>query len=979
MTMSPYIRIFISSTFFDMQEEREEIIKRIFPQIKASFEQRRITVREVDLRWGIPQSEIDEGKLLEICLEEVANCSPFFICFLGNRYGTVIKEIPHKILSNHPWLQEHQNKSLTELEILKGVFINTEQKSPHAFFYLRESLNDKITQGKYDREYFDNDDEAQRNKLDDLKNRIRNSSFVVREYSDPRQLGKFLFDDLTALIETLFPPENVFGFYDRETLGHRVFAERVNPAYSGFNKYFNELDRFTKKNESFMFVTGEVGSGKSSLLAGWVLKADGSADTPRSSANFLLNSFYDKIRGLLRKFFSDKREETLIFTHFVGSTNQSYDWAVLLKRFMAFLREHFQLELEIPEPRHLLPAACAAFFQAIPKNANIIVVIDAIDEIKVDNAYSGYSWLPSQIPGNVKIILSAKDDSGLGELRNHSHKSLKVKPLQYKERSAIVTNYLQQYRKKLDQQTINKIALVEATANPLYLTTVLEELRLIAQHETELNELTEYYLSSKDLQEIFIKFISRLEKDFDHSDAKKGKLVGDTLRLLWTVQSGLSEDELAELLGSPDEPLPAAVWSPFYIALKKHLLNRDGFLTFFHDSFRQTVEKMYLTSDEEKLKSHRQIADYFKTHKNISRCINELPRHLAVMNEWRELANLLADPDFFNSAWKLNRYEVRLYWSLIEENSAYRLPEAYHPMIDSPEEYKEGLWALISLLNESGYTPEVYKLVGYMEGKARIQNDFFELQACLSIKAELLKKAGNLDESLKVLQENEKVCRKIENQTALAACLGNQAVILYEKGKFDSALELHEKEEMIYRRTLDLMGLSISLGNQALNWQESKDTAKALSLLKEQEKLCRQLGDLSGLQKNLCNQGVIYKEKDNFRQAAELLEMSKDICRKLNFYEDLLFILGHQAKVFEAIGNFDKADEILTEREEICRKNQNYTELANALWTHSKFYHCTLQEPDSAIPLTEEALKLAKKYNNEKLLREIGEFVFNKL
>lgn len=965
MKTPPFIRVFISSTFLDMQEEREEVIKRVFPKIKAKFEQRRVVIREVDLRWGIPQSEIEEGKLLEICLEEVINCNPFFICFLGSRYGTIVKEIPEKLLQTYDWLQEHQNKSITELEILQGVFIDSKQKSPHAFFYLRKPSIEGAVSAKYDRTAFDNEDQEQKHKLDELKNRIRKSPFTVREYDEPQQLAELLFDDLTELIEKLFPPENVSDTYAYENLWHRIFIENFNFGYLSSNKYFNEIDRFKNKSASYLFVTGEVGSGKSALLANWVLKSD--EDKVRKG---LLADFYDKIL-----IFFNKNKETIIFTHFVGSTDQSYDWANLLRRLMFFLREHFQLELEIPELRHLLPAACQTFLQAIQESANVILVIDAIDEINVDNEYSNYSWLPSSLPKNVKVILSARNYSSLGELKNYNHKRLEINSLRVKERVNFIINYLGQYRKKIDRQAIDNIASVEATANPLYLTTVLEEMRLVAKYENELNELMTYYLSAENLQEVFEKYIFRLEKDFDSGDSTQTKIVSNTFRLLWTSQNGLSEDELAELLGSSDKPLVAAIWSPFYIAIKKHLLNRNGLLTFFHDSFRQTVEKIYLSSDEEKLKSHQQIADYFNSHKNISRRISELPRHLAILNKWEELSNLLADPVFFNSAWKLNRYEIRLYWSLVEKNSDFRLLKAYRPIFDEPDKYEECLWALISLLNENGNVSEVYKLAQYEESKARIQNDYFKLQACLSLKAEMLKKDGNLDAAFKVLQENESVCQKIENQTALAACLGNQAVILYEKGNFHSALKLHEKEEIIYRRLRDSKGLSVSLGNQALNCQKDGNIEQAINLLKEQEKLCRQLGDLSGLQKNLGNQGLIYWNRGNSAQAVELLKMSEDICRKLDYQAELLITLGNQAVIFESVGNYDAADSALTEKEKICRKNQNQTELANTLWRHSQLYFNKLHQPDFAKPLAEEAVKLAKELNNEKLLNEIREFI----
>jgi hypothetical protein len=60
------IRVFISSTFHDMQEEREELVKQIFPQLRHLCESRGVTWGEVDLRLGGPDEAKAEGKVLPL-------------------------------------------------------------------------------------------------------------------------------------------------------------------------------------------------------------------------------------------------------------------------------------------------------------------------------------------------------------------------------------------------------------------------------------------------------------------------------------------------------------------------------------------------------------------------------------------------------------------------------------------------------------------------------------------------------------------------------------------------------------------------------------------------------------------------------------------------------------------------------------------------------------------------------------------------
>ena len=77
------IRVFVSSTFRDMQAEREELVKRIFPQVRRLCEERGVGWSEVDLRWGVTDEQKAEGAVLPICLAEIDRSRPFFLGLLG--------------------------------------------------------------------------------------------------------------------------------------------------------------------------------------------------------------------------------------------------------------------------------------------------------------------------------------------------------------------------------------------------------------------------------------------------------------------------------------------------------------------------------------------------------------------------------------------------------------------------------------------------------------------------------------------------------------------------------------------------------------------------------------------------------------------------------------------------------------------------------------------------------------------------------
>ena len=127
------------STFRDMQRERDELVKRTFPRLRALCEQRGVVWTDVNLRWGISDERQAEGGVLPVCIEEIRRCRPYFIGLLGERYGWVPDGIPAGLLAQEPWLADQSGSSVTELEILEGV-LNDPGRAQCAFFYFRDPL-----------------------------------------------------------------------------------------------------------------------------------------------------------------------------------------------------------------------------------------------------------------------------------------------------------------------------------------------------------------------------------------------------------------------------------------------------------------------------------------------------------------------------------------------------------------------------------------------------------------------------------------------------------------------------------------------------------------------------------------------------------------------------------------------------------------------------------------------------------------------
>lgn len=63
---SPLVRVFLFSTFHDFMEERDLLIKQVFPRLRKKAKRRGVELMDVDLRWGITEEESKQGEVILI-------------------------------------------------------------------------------------------------------------------------------------------------------------------------------------------------------------------------------------------------------------------------------------------------------------------------------------------------------------------------------------------------------------------------------------------------------------------------------------------------------------------------------------------------------------------------------------------------------------------------------------------------------------------------------------------------------------------------------------------------------------------------------------------------------------------------------------------------------------------------------------------------------------------------------------------------
>ncbi len=971
------VKVFLSSTFRDMHAERDHLIKVTFPALREKLLPYRVELYDIDLRWGITEDEAKNQQVIGLCLEQVDQCRPFFLAFLGHRYGWVPTQVPQEAQQRFPFLARFPGVSVTEMELRHGAMLDP--AGMHTLILLRQpEAVQSVPHGTREKDFLDSDPLLQQ-KMADLRRELESGPYSVQPYSAVwnrdrydrvnRTEGKL--DGLNdfgervevwlweAIREELQLPETPVAVEPlaAEADLHERFLELRTRIYIGREDLYPRLRDFAlASGEQPLLLTGESGLGKSAALANFV------------------------------RAFRQEHREVLVLPHFVGASPQTTSLVGMLRRLTEELQRRFDLTLPKAETPEEVLRAFAVVLTSLPASARVVLVFDALNQLDADSRAETLVWLPQTLPPNVRVLCSSATGpqqaprvlSAFGE---RAHVEERLRPLNDGERRAIIRAVPKLVAKSLDDRQVDALLANPATNNPLFLMVALEELRGYGSYEN-LNKLIAKLPHEGDaLAKLFERVFERLEKEFGH------RLVARVLSLLACARRGLSARPELEALTAPLGTEGDELY-PLLRQLEPYLHRRDGRYDFYHTSIRRAVEVHYLKWEDEEdqhdpwlrwnserhppasepTEPEREIRhaliDYFESDCLAPRSVDELPWQLAQLRSWQRLFERLGDLTFFDAAWQANQFEVRYAWSLVKTVGGLHPIDAYRGLIANPENHdRSALFRLAAYLQQSGDGTAVLPLWSFLANNYRRLNDPAGLQRSLGNQALILRATGDLDGAMRLLKEQEAICRRLNDPAGLSACLGNQALILQDTGDLDGAMRLHKEEEAICRRLNDPAGLQRSLGNQAVILQKTPTTlTPAMRLLKEQEAICRQLNDPVGLQTCLGNQAVILHETGDLDGAMRLFKEQEAICRRLNDPAGLQRTLGNQALILQATGDLDGAMRLHKEEEAICRRLNDPNGLAISLSNQGWLLVFRQARFAEGLLLTEEALRLATEH-----------------
>lgn len=482
------IRVFISSTFSDMQKERDSLV-RTFNFLRTEASKRGVSVTMVDLRWGITESEAAQGRIIDICLKEINHSKPFFIGIVGGKYGSIP---PTGLSENTELAREYpgviqgikSGKSYTEIEMQYGVLDNPEKVD--AFFYIKEG---------------DGPDAENADKLESLKARIRQQKrYPVYSYSEPEEVAEQVRGDFLRILEERFPKDQLT--MDGEARRRQaVYRDNLLDFYVDRRALQEKAESLILDGTgSLIHVTGLASSGKSALCAKLVEELSFRDDCR-------VSSFFARIG-------SADEELADVASYLLGRT-VGYENA----------------------ERAIMDAAKA-------DDLTRVIVLDGLDALEIKSIrVHGPAWL-SILPKNYKVVVSSTEGSPLYALVSSLEgvSTVTCSPLKEGEKAEFATTYLERYSKKLKPDQLARIVQAPITENPAILRALLGELTAFGYFE-RLDERIDEYVGKKDGEEFFRSILDRFEQDFGDQEAVS------VLRALALSRQGLTEDEIERICG----------------------------------------------------------------------------------------------------------------------------------------------------------------------------------------------------------------------------------------------------------------------------------------------------------------------------------------------------------------------------------------------------------------------------------------------
>lgn len=436
-TKNRVIKVFISSTFRDMNDERDYLNKFVFPRIYEYCNARKIEFYPIDLRWGIQEKDSKNGLVMSTCLEQIDESRPFFIGILGSRYGWIptqqeVDKMRASVEKQRAWVvgKVNERASITEIEMEYGVLRN--HTAAQACFLMRD---DSV---KVPDDFKEIPGSLEEVKLKALKDKIKTQDrYPVYSYDSLDRFGEIVYDCLMKMIEQEFP----LNSKDKEEAlisKHEYVLSRRAETLCKLPTITANLQQWLDSKKQFLLVKGQAGYGTSTALCMMV--------------SHLRKKYLSKI------IYYDFEEENMN--------------GKVVDKFLQFMKRKSN--------------------EVNPEEWTLIA-LDNCSTLTQSDVNQLIAWM-SELSVNTHVIVAAATNSPAEIILSYYFQLpvITIHGLRDDSIKEFIRNYLRQYGKEISDKQISDIMKVEKSEDPTYLTFILNDLVNFGSFEDlggHLNEL----------------------------------------------------------------------------------------------------------------------------------------------------------------------------------------------------------------------------------------------------------------------------------------------------------------------------------------------------------------------------------------------------------------------------------------------------------------------------------------------------------
>ena len=657
--------VFVSSTFQDMQAERDHLRTYVFPELEERLRAVRVRLEWVDLRLGIataslPSESAREQQVLKVCLSEARRCRPFVIVLLGDRYGWVPPdERVTPAAAEEGLVGDIAGSSVTDLEIRVGVL--APKSAPHrCFIYLRDSLPYDKMPADVATFYADACDpqpagQERAARLTTMKQRL--------EAALPDRMRRYQADwDAERARVTRLEP---WGRVVLEDLWHELSqdattdAPALSPAeaernavedfaldrardFVGRERLLNYLIRIATASERGaahgVCVTGEPGAGKSAIVG----------------------ELMRRLRGT----------DTFVLAHATDASPRSSSVDAMLTRFVGELAGALGVD-PVPktEGADALDARFASLLRTLAARKRVVVIVDGLEQFEQTPRGRFLPWLPKPWPPNMVLFATAAPgDASRSLAERPGIEMAALPPLDAGEARHIAKEICARYHRALEPDVLH--ALVGRTSpaglacsHPLWLAMAVEELNLLDADDFQRIGRSRSGTPAERLQSLMLDIVSSLPPTadalygviFDRADELFGSRCALAfLGLIGSSRGGWREADFRAVLPRlADEPWDglrfAALRRVFRGQLRQHGVLGQWDVN--HSQMRAAALSRVTAAWGDVVRVHTAIVDHLVAlEADDPLRVSETAWHLLAIDDWRRTASYYGDPSLTDAA-----------------------------------------------------------------------------------------------------------------------------------------------------------------------------------------------------------------------------------------------------------------------------------------------------------------------------------------